>query len=238
MTNRREEKYDGEILSLIDKFLVDAEKNVKHLPDDLTAARKQVIDFQSDISDFLDYVFTNYPTGENRTLDNKYYYFPRPKYRQLANDYIENFKQKRKNKLPTEELLQFLMNSFTVIKNNSFAISLIESAAKHEKPHRIDPLTKVEVDYSDDELPPGFLKYLDDGTLIVGDSIIVGVGSKNNSFTNLSINGTHIKSLHIFHVGNGQRITFNQNDFEISLNYIDWAKNCFTTCKSIRKLIS
>lgn len=228
--------YNQDIIKLLGLFLKDADKYVSNLPNDLVLAQKQIINFQNEIIQFLDYIYTNFPTGEN---SNKNAYFPRPKYLEDKYSFISRFKSNKSNTNASQKLVLFLDKCHAAIANNKFSISLIESSAKHEKPHSVRPSTTMRHNSRDHRVPK-IITYLEDGSIDIGPGAIkIAPGSTNISLMNVNINGIQIDELIIFQVGNGQNVTFYlpKSSGTQTVNYVVWARDCLATCRAIYSLI-
>lgn len=229
--------YKLDILKLLNSFLADADKYVTDLPNDLILAQKQIINFQNEIIQFLDYAYTNFPTDEN---SNKRAYFPRPKYLEDESSFISNFKSQKTNTSASSELVAFLGQCYSYVAEHQFSISLIEPSAKHEKPHTVSPSTTMSHS-SRDPRAVGIITYLEDGSIDIGPGAIrIGAGSTEIRLMDININGVQIDSLTIFRVGNGQNVTFYlpKNSGTQTVKYVDWAKGCLKTCEDIYSLIT
>ena len=222
---------NSDLFERLNLFINDSRKYVKKLSSDTISAQKNVLDFQDEIEHFLDHMYTNFSTNENK---NKRLYFPKPIYKESYNDYYCRLAEDKKYKVRSPQLDTFITKSYDIISHYNFAISLIEPMAKHETAHVISSGMVIKNSNKHQDTNK-LITYRNDGSIDIGGMMLFKE-CDNVSVKNISINGTNLSELILNYV-NGQHIMFYKNNQEIAhLTFQVWAKSCIRTCQGLMKL--
>jgi hypothetical protein len=198
--------------------------------------KTQILRFQSEVNQFLDHTINDLEINNSNKPSRLY--FLRPRYKENLADYMKRQQKQYPSLLPATFLL--LKAFHKDIRRNNYAVSLIYPKAKHEKLHSIDKTTDITFDIKNISRVPTdeFIKSQPDGSTDIGTFIKLAPGAtanvQNSVFTDN--NGVVIvNDLQIKQKFNGTIIF--TDPVAVKRDYRIWAKECISTCESIKNRI-
>lgn len=221
---------DESIISLLKTFIKKAisEEHIFFGLDKTNEAERtnSLICFSSQIFQFLDYVFTHFPTQENK---EKRMYFLRPVYKDTKQNYFIELARylKKYGTTSSPKLNSFLDKCFDIIAQNDYAICLLEWSSKHENPPNLKQEVILEGKYRSNY--PDAITQEDWFVNIWGV-----IKAKNVKMKNCTVkNGDKLLIIDHLETTNikGDDIVFNKNG--LTIPFKDFAENCVQTCIDI-----
>lgn len=125
----------SELMNLLETFIESAASEKKSFSrldkKDIAKRQNSIIDFEHQIFKFLDRIFTNFPTWENK---HKWLHFTRPDFGKSKQEYFKKYKDilKKNQTNSSPKLDAFLDKCFDIISRNGYFISLLDWWLKHE----------------------------------------------------------------------------------------------------------
>lgn len=212
------------------KFIERAELYTNHLPTEKIDFEFHILDFQNNITQFLDHLYANYKSGENKGQ-----YFPRPEYGENIENYKSRLDKASKRKYryssKSKEMQKLIIIYYEIICRHKYALSLLFPKAKHEKLHEVSPgysVTGISAGWSNKNV-----KHLHDGSISLGGFIKIAGKTSNVRISNVKFNDDYVEDLRIDSVDN-HNVVFNIAGKDIiNIPFILWANRCILSCKEI-----
>jgi len=229
--------YSDEIKQLLLGFINQAKLHSGELYGTLSSSQLQVINFQNNIAQFLDYTYTNFPTLENI---NRKKYYPRSHQDETKDVYLKSLQNQQKSM--SDELRSFLSSAHDVIVKNNYAVSMIDSKIKHEKPSDISTKSGIRSLAAREYMPRSIVEEIN-GSLNIAGLLIYPPGTKNVTVSGLGFQDSdgqeiiEIDELKIDQIPSGKIFIKISDNPGVELAFVDWAKDCIATCIQMFEII-
>lgn len=227
---------DQETKEKLEDFLDEARRKLS-IPQNLSTVqiKTHIVRFQEEILKFLDHSFS-YLEDDNPNVDTSKIYFPRGKPNESTKDYLQ--RQNKKYLPGTRELLVAFHGD---IKKNGYAISHIDSKAKHSKLNDLESKTEPVVSFSITNVftkpDEHFIRQLPDGSTNIDGFVSLDPSVHNVRVSDSAITGPDgLAVIHDFRQSLESKIFIIFKD-GTSLPLHEWATSCVLTCESIYERI-